>query len=89
MIFRQLFDPTSSTYSYLLGDSVSGEALLIDPVFEQARRDGHDVTIDQYPYAASSTTLDVMLPDWAVNPHALRRAGAARLPRASRRLRLR
>ena len=36
-IFRQLFDLTSSTYTYLLGDS--GEALLIDPVFEQARRD--------------------------------------------------
>ena len=39
IIFRQLFDPVSSTYSYLLGDSVSAEALLIDPVFENARRD--------------------------------------------------
>ena len=39
MIFRQLFDPTSSTYTYLLGDSTSGEALLIDPVFENVRRD--------------------------------------------------
>ncbi len=39
LIFRQLFDPTSSTYSYLLGCGDSGEALLIDPVFEQARRD--------------------------------------------------
>jgi sulfur dioxygenase len=39
MIFRQLFDPQSSTYSYLLGDAGSHEALLIDPVFEQARRD--------------------------------------------------
>jgi sulfur dioxygenase len=39
MIFRQLFDPQSSTYSYLLGDERSGEAVLIDPVFEQARRD--------------------------------------------------
>jgi len=37
MIFRQLFDPASSTYTYLLADS--GEAVLIDPVFEQARRD--------------------------------------------------
>ncbi|MGO4379936.1 rhodanese-like domain-containing protein [Pseudoduganella sp. RAF53_2] len=37
MIFRQLFDATSSTYTYLLGDS--GEALLIDPVYEQAPRD--------------------------------------------------
>jgi glyoxylase-like metal-dependent hydrolase (beta-lactamase superfamily II)/rhodanese-related sulfurtransferase len=37
-IFRQLFDPTSSTYTYLLADG--GEAVLIDPVFEQAGRDG-------------------------------------------------
>jgi glyoxylase-like metal-dependent hydrolase (beta-lactamase superfamily II)/rhodanese-related sulfurtransferase len=37
LIFRQLFDPTSSTYTYLLGSA--GEALLIDPVYEQERRD--------------------------------------------------
>jgi glyoxylase-like metal-dependent hydrolase (beta-lactamase superfamily II)/rhodanese-related sulfurtransferase len=39
LIFRQLFDLQSSTYTYLLGDSGSREAVLIDPVFEQARRD--------------------------------------------------
>jgi glyoxylase-like metal-dependent hydrolase (beta-lactamase superfamily II)/rhodanese-related sulfurtransferase len=39
LIFRQLTDPTSSTYTYLLGDAQSGEALLIDPVFDQALRD--------------------------------------------------
>ncbi len=39
IIFRQLFDSQSSTYSYLLGDRESGEAVLIDPVFEQVRRD--------------------------------------------------
>jgi len=39
LIFRQLFDPTSSTYTYLLGDRASGQALLIDPVFEQVPRD--------------------------------------------------
>ena len=39
MIFRQLFDPQSSTYSYLLADEHTREAVLIDPVFEQARRD--------------------------------------------------
>jgi glyoxylase-like metal-dependent hydrolase (beta-lactamase superfamily II)/rhodanese-related sulfurtransferase len=39
LIFRQLFDPQSSTYTYLLGDMRRREALLIDPVFEQARRD--------------------------------------------------
>ncbi|HKX37498.1 MAG TPA: MBL fold metallo-hydrolase, partial [Burkholderiales bacterium] len=39
MIFRQLFDPQSSTYTYLLADEGTREAVLIDPVFEQARRD--------------------------------------------------
>ncbi|MEP7099161.1 MAG: rhodanese-like domain-containing protein [Burkholderiales bacterium] len=39
LVFRQLFDPQSSTYTYLLGDQASGEALLIDPVFEHVRRD--------------------------------------------------
>jgi sulfur dioxygenase len=39
MIFRQLYDPQSSTYTYLLADAASRDALLIDPVFEQARRD--------------------------------------------------
>ena len=39
LIFRQLADLTSSTYTYLLGDRDSGEAVLIDPVFEHATRD--------------------------------------------------
>src|ERR1700721_440590 len=39
LVFRQLFDPQSSTYTYLLGDRTSRAAVLIDPVFEQARRD--------------------------------------------------
>lgn len=39
MIFRQLFDPQSSTYTYLLADEVTRKAILIDSVFEQARRD--------------------------------------------------
>ena len=39
LIFRQLFDPQSSTYSYLLADGDTSEAVLIDSVFEQAPRD--------------------------------------------------
>jgi glyoxylase-like metal-dependent hydrolase (beta-lactamase superfamily II)/rhodanese-related sulfurtransferase len=39
LIFRQLFDPQSSTYTYLLGDAKTKEAVLIDPVFELAGRD--------------------------------------------------
>lgn len=39
LIFFQLFEPTSSTYTYLLGDSSLGSALLIDPVLEMLERD--------------------------------------------------
>src|SRR3954466_3710722 len=39
MLFRQLFDHQSSTYTYLLADTATRDAVLIDPVFEQARRD--------------------------------------------------
>src|SRR5262245_7048126 len=38
MIFRQLFDQTSSTYSYLLASRKGGEALIIDPVLEKVDR---------------------------------------------------
>jgi sulfur dioxygenase len=39
MIFRQLFDQKSSTFTYLLADEESGNAVLIDSVFEQHLRD--------------------------------------------------
>lgn len=39
LLLRQLADATSSTYTYLLADPATKQAVLIDPVFEQARRD--------------------------------------------------
>jgi sulfur dioxygenase len=38
MIFRQMFDSTSGTYSYLLASRKGGEALIIDPVLEKVDR---------------------------------------------------
>src|SRR6187431_150578 len=38
MIFRQLFDSTSSTYTYLLASRHGAEALIIDPVLERVDR---------------------------------------------------
>jgi sulfur dioxygenase len=35
VLFRQLFDKTSSTYTYLLAEKPGGIAILIDPVLEQ------------------------------------------------------
>jgi glyoxylase-like metal-dependent hydrolase (beta-lactamase superfamily II) len=57
MIFRQLFDRTSSTYTYLLADRPGGEALLIDPVLEHA---------DQYVRLVGELDLRLVL---AVDTH--------------------
>jgi sulfur dioxygenase len=38
MIFRQLFDSTSGTYTYLLASRQGGEALIVDPVLEKIDR---------------------------------------------------
>src|ERR1700693_53570 len=38
MIFRQLFDSVSGTYSYLLASRTGGEALILDPVLEKVDR---------------------------------------------------
>jgi glyoxylase-like metal-dependent hydrolase (beta-lactamase superfamily II)/rhodanese-related sulfurtransferase len=38
MIFRQLFDSVSGTYSYVLASRAGGEALIIDPVLEKVDR---------------------------------------------------
>lgn len=39
MLFRQLFDLETQTYTYLIADAATREALLIDPVVEQVERD--------------------------------------------------
>ncbi len=39
MLFRQLFEPVSSTYTYLLGCEQTGQAALIDPVLDTVERD--------------------------------------------------
>jgi len=38
LVFRQLFEKESSTYTYLLADSLTKETLLIDPVLETVAR---------------------------------------------------
>lgn len=39
LLFRQLFDAPTGTFTYLLAEVASGEGVLIDPVFEQHERD--------------------------------------------------
>jgi glyoxylase-like metal-dependent hydrolase (beta-lactamase superfamily II) len=57
MIFRQLFDRTSSTYTYLLAERKGGEALLIDPVIENT---------DQYTQLLDELDVKLVL---AVDTH--------------------
>jgi sulfur dioxygenase len=59
LIFRQLVDTSgSNTFTYLLGDRVTREALLIDPVFEMVERDLQ---------AIEQLQLNLK---WAINTHA-------------------
>jgi sulfur dioxygenase len=39
MLFRQLFDDESSTYTYLIADETSKAAILVDPVLDNVERD--------------------------------------------------
>lgn len=39
MLFRQLYDNETSTYTYLIADEKTKEAVLVDPVIEQVERD--------------------------------------------------
>lgn len=39
IIFRQLFDPATWTYTYVLADPITRDAIIIDPVLEQTERD--------------------------------------------------
>ena len=38
MIFKQLFDQDSSTYTYIIANRIGGEALIIDPVLENSQK---------------------------------------------------
>ena len=38
LLIRQFFEKESSTYTYLLADRSSNEAIIIDPVFETVER---------------------------------------------------
>jgi len=43
MIFRQLYEPISSTYTYLIGCEETGQAVLVDPVINSLQRDLDEV----------------------------------------------
>lgn len=55
IIFRQLFEPDSSTYTYLLGCNETGQCLLLDPVMEAIDR---DLAVVQQLGLTLTTTLE-------------------------------
>jgi N-acyl-D-amino-acid deacylase len=57
--------PVQISHFKIGGRANWGKSNITLGLIEQARAAGWDVTIDQYPYTASSTNLGVRLPDWA------------------------
>ncbi len=58
--------PVQISHFKLSGPANWGRSVETLTLIETARNEGFDVTIDQYPYTASSTNLGVRLPDWAL-----------------------
>lgn len=56
--------PVQISHFKIGGRSNWGKSNITLGLIKQARLDGWDVTIDQYPYTASSTNLGIRLPDW-------------------------
>jgi len=65
-IGRQANMPVEISHFKLSGQQNWGRSKITLPMIMQARTEGLDVTIDQYPYTASSTNLGTLLPDWVL-----------------------
>jgi len=65
-IGRQAHIPIVLTHHKAIGRLMWGKSTVTLAMVDSARRAGTDVMIDQYPYTASSTSLDVLVPPWAL-----------------------
>ena len=74
-IGRRAKIPVVLTHHKAVGRHGWGKSVVTLTMVDSARRAGTDVMIDQYPYTASSTGLDVLVPPWALagGTEALRR----------------
>ena len=65
-IGREAHIPVEISHFKLSGQQNWGRSTETVNLVKQARENGLDVTIDQYPYTASSTSLSTLLPDWVL-----------------------
>lgn len=65
-IAKQANIPLEISHFKLSGQQNWGRSKETLPMVMKAREAGLDVTIDQYPYTASSTSLSTLLPDWVL-----------------------
>lgn len=62
-IGREAHMPVEISHFKVSGQQNWGRSTITLPMVEKARNEGIDVTIDQYPYTASSTSISTLLPD--------------------------
>ena len=77
LLFHQLFEPESSTYTYILADSETREAVIIDPVLETFERDRALILEQNYKVLFSLETH--LHADHVTGAHLIRNATGARL----------
>ncbi len=62
-IGREAKIPVEISHFKLSGQQNWGRSRITVPMIENARKEGLEVTIDQYPYTASSTSISTLIPD--------------------------
>lgn len=65
-IGRRARIPVVLTHHKVVGQKMWGKSTATLAMVDSARRAGTDVMIDQYPYAASHTGIDILVPPWAL-----------------------
>ncbi len=65
-ISREAHIPVEISHFKVASKPLWGKSTETVELVEAARREGLDVTVDQYPYTASSTSLEAIVPSWAL-----------------------
>ncbi|MVM35104.1 amidohydrolase family protein [Spirosoma sp. HMF4905] len=66
LISREAQIPVEISHFKVASKPLWGKSTETVELVEAARREGLDVTVDQYPYTASSTSLESIVPSWAL-----------------------